>query len=53
MKHRFTSLLSSLQGPRPETIHKLQMLARCYNPSNAEINDETWLQGHAVASGAL
>ena len=36
MKHRFTSFLSSIPGPRRETIHKLQMLARCYSPSNVE-----------------
>ena len=53
MKHRFTSLLSSIPGPRLETIHKLQVLARCYNPSNAENLKDRWFDEHALTSEAI
>lgn len=53
MKHRFTSLLSSIPGPRRETIHKLQMLARCYNPSNVENLKDRWFDEHALTSEAI
>lgn len=52
MKHRFTSLLSS-PGPRRETILKLQMLARCYNPSHAENLKDRWFDEHALTSEAF
>lgn len=49
MKHRFTSLLSSIPGPRPETILALQLFARAYNPANAAQLENRWLDEHALS----
>lgn len=53
MKHSFTSFLSSIPGPRQETIYALQMLARVYNPASAESLKNRWLDEHSLAGEAF
>lgn len=53
MKHRFTSLLSSIPGPRRETIIALQLLARTLQPANAEESEHGWFDEHTLASKAV
>lgn len=53
MKHRFTTFLSSIPGPRRETIHKLQLLARAYNPGNAETLKDGWFDEHVLTGKAI
>lgn len=51
MKHRFTSLLSSIPGPRQETIIALQLMARLYTP--VEESEHRWLDEHALTGKAV
>lgn len=53
MKHSFTSLLSSIPGPRQETILALQMLARLYNPAVADDSEHRWFDEHTLTSKAI
>lgn len=53
MKHRFTSLLSSIPGPRQETIIALQLLARLYSPAEIEQSEHRWFDEHTLTSKAV
>lgn len=53
MKHSFTSLLSSIPGPSSETIYALQLLARVYKPTAADILEDRWLDEHSLSGETL
>lgn len=54
MKHRFTSLLSSIPGPRQETITALQLFARVYRPAVADLMSEhRWFDEHPLTGKAV
>lgn len=53
MKHRFTSLLSSIPGPRQETIIALQLLARIYQPATTENLEHGWFDEHTLPGKAV
>lgn len=46
--HSFTSIFSSVPGPRSETILALQMFARIYNPGTANSLENRWFDEHAL-----